>query len=213
MTTSAPLCVLAVLSAATLAHGAEPGRTFENEAWAWFADQLGAVDDRSALQAHLPDIHALDIAWTQSLMGYDRAYLAFPGTTADNLLAPLDSQLARKAWAEAGVTSLALLFGPENAVENREEAADLDRVLWAHLHRTGTMETLGLRADGLRETGVAPAMLAWVQHAARLDGEAMARFHVSAHDLVHMADYQLIRKGFIYSPRFRRAQSLSGSSS
>lgn len=191
----ARLCVLAAVSAALSVHGVAAERArFDDEAWAWFSEQIGGGHHTSALQARLPDVDALDIAWTRYLMDLDRTFLAVPDATADAWLARFENQLVRKAWAEASIAPHALLLRSGTAVGSGEGPAALDGALWAHLHRRGATGDFATGADALRDTGADPAMLIWVRHAARLDAKAMELFHVSAHDLVRMADYQLLRK-------------------
>ena len=206
MATWVRICVLAVVSTAPFAVGATPDRApLEDEAWTWLSEQIGTVhargeqlalpgDDRAVLQERLPDVDVVDIAWTRNLMEFDRSFLAVRGITADALLARLDDQLVRTASTQASTTSLALLLRPGNAVENPEDAADLDRALWARLDQCEAGEEFRLVADRVRELPAAAAMLVWARYAMRLDAKAMELFHVTAHDLLHMADYQLLRK-------------------
>ena len=206
MATWVRICVLAVVSTAPFAVGATANRApLEDEAWTWLSEQIATVhargeqlalpgDDRSALQARLHDVDVVDIAWTRYLMEFDRWLLAVPGITADALLARIDNQLVRTASTQASTTSLALLLRPGNAVVNPEDAADIDRALWARLDQCEAGEEFRLVADRVRDIPAAAAMLVWARYAMRLDAKAMELFHVTAHDLLHMADYQLLRK-------------------
>ena len=164
--------------------------------WEWLAEQVG-WSDSSALRRRLQDVSAADIVWTRVAMHVDREVLTYPGVTADAMLGDSAHQTVRKAAAEATAMSLvALAQGamPQDALLAINPSDDpslraLDRAL------NDTYSDRLEHLASLREaTDAGTSLFLWVDYALRMDRDAHERLRVSAHYLVHMADYQLARK-------------------
>ena len=183
---------------ASCAHAAAaPEAEFEEQAWSWLSGRLGAssADGMSALRASFPEVHPVDIHWVHGLMLFDEQFLATPGNTADALLSSLDHQLLRTLVADPAATAMARILYPARAAGMTvQQDPALDAALWDYLHAQEWLHGLEYGRDDLRDIGVSAATLIWVYHARLLDTEAMKLLHVTAHDLVGMAAYQLARK-------------------
>ena len=164
--------------------------------WVWLAEQVG-WSDSGALRRRLPDVSAADIVWTRVAMHVDREVLTHPGLTADAMLGDSAHQTVRKAAAAAtAMPFVALVQGamPKETLLAINPSDDpslraLDRAL------NDTYSDRLEHLASLREaTDAGTSLFLWVDYALRMDRDAHERLRVSAHDLVHMADYQLARK-------------------
>ena len=163
--------------------------------WEWLAGQVG-WSDSDALRRRLPDVSFADIVGTRAVMGVDREVLAYPGITADAMLAEPSHQIVRKTLAEVASLSFDVLAQgdvPDSALLAVNPSADaaldaLDQALQdAYVDRLQDFASLH------EETDAGTTLFLWVDYAMRMDLDALERLRVSAHDLVHMADYQLAR--------------------
>ena len=189
---------IATIWLASCAHAAAaPDAEFEEQAWSWLSGRLGAssADEMSALRANFPEVHPVDIHWIHGLMLFDEQFLATPGNTADALLSSLDNQLLRTLAADPAATAMAQILYPARAADMTvQQGPARDAALWDHLHAQELLHGFEYGRDDLRDIGVSAVTLIWVYHARLLDTEAMKLLHVTAHDLVGMAGYQLARK-------------------
>lgn len=180
------------------AGGAEAVSDAAERSWTWLAGQVGWTD-ADALRERLPGVSVADILWLRVAMDTDRMFLEQPGITAEWMLDDPAHQIVRTASAEVSATGMAAAAGDTAAFTRLALGAGgssvpalraLDTALW-----DAYGDRLGEHAHRLREeTGAGTTMFLWVRHAAAIDRDALERLRVSAHDLVHMADYQLARK-------------------